>query len=270
MGAAEAHGVARRLPLADRERAAVRAGRLEHAQRHEVDVRDRQRLRVVRGGRQLGCVLEHAEEVRLLEDHRGRALRRLAHTGWIRGAVLVGNLDDLEPEAGRVGLHDLAHLRVGRLGEDDLRPAGRVLRDEARVGGDGRSVVAGGVRDVHPRQLADRGLVLEDRLQDALAHLGLVRRVGRQQLAALQHGVDDRRNVVVVDPRAEEADLVDDVARRELLQVALQLGLGQRGRHVERTAQAHRPRGCRGRARRPTRRRPSASIASRSAEVSER
>ena len=100
--------------------------------------------------------------------------------------AVVRHLDHLEPEPRRVGLHDLAHLRIQRLGEDDLRAARGVLGDVAGVGGDGRAVVAGGVRDVHPGQLADRGLVLEDRLQDALAHLGLVRRVGRQELAALR------------------------------------------------------------------------------------
>ena len=101
-------------------------------------------------------------------------------------AAPVRHLDDLEAEARRVGLHDLADLRVRRLAEDDLRAAGRVLRDEARVGGDGRPVVAGRVRDVHPGQLADRGLVLEDRLEDALAHLRLVRRVRGEELAALE------------------------------------------------------------------------------------
>ena len=36
-------------------------------------------------------------------------------------AALVRHLDDLEPEAARERLHDLAHLRVGRLGDDDPR-----------------------------------------------------------------------------------------------------------------------------------------------------
>jgi hypothetical protein len=117
----------------------------------------------------------------------------------------VWHLDDVEAEAERVGLHDLAHLRAHRLSEHDLRPAGeRVLRDEDGVRGDSRPVVAGRVRHVHPRQLADDGLVLEDRLQHALAHLWLVRRVRRQELAAREDDVDDRRDVVVVDPRAEE------------------------------------------------------------------
>ena len=167
-------------------------------------------------------------------------MRGLAHALGVGDAALVRDLDDLEPEAGRVRPHDLAHLRARRLGDHDLRAAGRVLRDEARVCRDGRAVVARRIRDVHPRQLADRGLVLEHGLQHALRHLRLIRRVRRQQLAALEDRVDDRGHVVVVDAGAEEADLVDDVLRRELLQVALQLRLGQRRRDRQLTRVAHR------------------------------
>ena len=156
-------------------------------------------------------------------------------------AIAVRHLDDLEPEARRVRLHDLAHLRVRRLGDDDLAASGRVLRDVAGVGGDGRPVVAGRVRDVHPGQLADRRLVLEDRLEDALAHLRLVRRVRRQQLAALQDRVDDRRDVVVVDPRAEERQLAPRVGvpRGERGEVREDLLLGERRLEVELAPEAN-------------------------------
>ena len=152
-----------------------------------------------------------------------------------------GHLDDLEPEAGRVRLHDLAHLRVRRLGDDDLRPARRVLRDVAGVGGDGRAVVARRVRDVHAGQLADRGLVLEDRLEHALAHLGLVRRVRGQELAALHDRVDDRGDVVVVDAGAEERELPRrvDVARGERAEMRRELLLGERRLEVERAPEAN-------------------------------
>ena len=166
------------------------------------------------------------------------AARELVRIG--RPAV-VRHLDDLEAEAGRVRLHDLAHLRVRRLGDDDLRAAGRVLRDVAGVRGHGRAVVARRVRDVHAGELADRGLVLEDRLQDALAHLRLVRRVRGEELAALEHGVDDRGHVVVVDAGAEERELLRrvDVPRRELGEVRDQLLLGERRLEVERAVEAH-------------------------------
>src|SRR5207244_8680618 len=96
------------------------------------------------------------------------------------------------------------------------------------------AVVARRVRNVHPGQFADRGLVLEDGLEDALAHLRLVRRVRGQELAALQDGVDDGRHVVVVDPRAEERQLARrvDIAAGEVLEVRDELRL--RKRRVER------------------------------------
>ena len=91
-----------------------------------------------------------------------------------------------------------------------------------------------------PGELADRGLVLEDRLQDALAHLGLVRRVRGQELAALHHRVDDGRDVVVVDAAAEERQLLRrvDVPRGELGEVRHQLLLGERRLEVERAVEA--------------------------------
>ena len=203
-------------------------------------MRDRHRSCVARRRGEIGRSFEAAEEVRCLEDDGRRVVRRLAHALGVGDATLVRDFDDLEPEAGRVRPHDLPHLRARRLGDHDLRAARRVLRDEARVCRNGRAVVARRVRDVHARQLADRGLVLEDGLQHALRHLRLVRRVGRQQLTALEDRVDDRGHVVVVDAGAEEADLVDDVLRRELLQVALQLRLGQRRRDRQLTRVAHR------------------------------
>ena len=197
--------------------------------------------------RERACVVRRRREGR--EPARGRrrssaagrstaaaSSRRGASSSGIGRAAAMGNLDDLEPEARRVCLDDLANLRIRRLGEDDLRPAGHVLRDEARIGGDGRAVVARRVRDVHARQLADRGLVLEDRLEHALAHLGLVRRVRGQEFAALEDRVGDRRYVMVIDPGAEERELPRR-CRRSARPVprggAEELRLGQRRLEVE-------------------------------------
>ena len=168
---------------------------------------DRQRTGVRSDCDEVRRRLEAAEEVRLLEDDRGGVRGCALKLVRVRRPAAVGHLDDLEPEPGRVGLHDLPRLRVRRLGHDDSLAAGRVLRDVAGVGGNARAVVAGRVRDIHARQLADRRLVLEDRLEDALAHLRLVRRVGGQELATLEDRVDDRRHVVVVHAGAEEGQL---------------------------------------------------------------
>jgi hypothetical protein len=231
VGTAEGLMVARALALADRESAAVAPWRLEHAKRDRVDVRDGECLRLVGRGREVGSRLQAAEEVRLLEDHAGRVAGRLGDVVRVGRAVSVGHFDDLEAEAGRVGLDHLAYLRVERLAEDDFRAAGRVLGHVAGVRGDRRPVVTRCVRDVHPGQLADRGLVLEDRLQHSLADLGLVGRVRGEELPLREDGVDDRRDVVVVDSRAEKRQLLAgrDVPPRQFGQVGDQLLLGERG-----------------------------------------
>ena len=241
MGAAVRLVVARRLSFADGERAAVRTRSLEDAERDRVDVRDRQGTGVVRGGGEVGCRLQAAEEIRLLEDDARRVARGGGQLVRIGHPVTVRDLDHLEAEAGGIRLHDLSNLRVQRLGEDDARAAGDVLGDEAGVCGDRRAVVAGRVRDVHAGQLADRGLVLEDRLQHALAHLRLVRRVRGQELPAREDGVDDRGHVVVVDPSSEEGELAArvDVLGGELLEVGDDLLLRESRLEVELAIEAH-------------------------------
>ncbi len=111
--------------------------------------------------------------------------------------------------------------------------------DEARIRCHRRTVVAGRIRHVHRGQLADDRLVLEDRLEDPLAHLGLVGRVRREKLAARQEGIDDRGDVVVVDPHPEEAQLTGriGVPRGELLQVADECRFRQRPGDVELAAE---------------------------------
>ena len=202
---------------------------------------DRDRLGVGGGRRQIRRRLEAAEEVRLLKDHAGRVGALPAQLVRVSRPAPVRHLDDLQSEARRVRLDDLTNLWARRLGNDDLVAARRVLRDEAGIRGDGRAVVTGRVGDVHAGQLADRGLVLEDRLEDALAHLRLVGRVGREQLAALQDGVDDGRDVVVVDAGPEERELLRrvDVPARQLFEMAGELLLRQRPLEVQLAAEAH-------------------------------
>ena len=249
--------VARRLALADRDRAPVDTRRLEHAEGDRVDVGDGERAGVVRGGREVRRRLEAAEEVRLLEDDARGVAGGFAELVGVGDPVAVRHLDDLEPEARRVGLHDLADLRVERLGEHDARAARDVLRDVAGVCGDGRPVVAGRVGDVHPGQLADRGLVLEDRLQHALAHLGLVRRVapsgarragGRRRRPPGRSGRRSRRRGTRARGRCRRsARRAPRGARRSPARRA-----PARGRARGRSARLP---GCRGRARRSSRRR---------------
>ena len=115
--------VAHALALADRHVAAVRTGSFENAERCRIDVRDGERSRLAGGCGKRGRVLEAAEEVRLREDHRCSALRGRGDACRVRDALRMTDLDHLEAEPGRIGLDDLPHLGVERLGEHDPRPA---------------------------------------------------------------------------------------------------------------------------------------------------
>jgi hypothetical protein len=204
-------------------------------------VRDRQRAGLVRRRREVRRRLQIPEEVGLLEDDPGRVSGSLGEDARIRRAARVRHLDHLETESRRVRLDDLPHLWVRRLGDDDLCSARRVLRHVAGVGRHGRPVVAGCVGDVHAGQLADRGLVLVDGLQDALTHLRLVRRVGGQELAARKNDVHDRGDVVVVDSRAEERELPagGNVPLGELGEVGGQLRLRERALEIQLTLESN-------------------------------
>ena len=68
-------------------------------------------------------------------------------------------------------------------------PCGQVERLDER----GRAVVERRVGDRQPGQARDHRLELEDRLEDALGHLGLVGRVGRHELRAPGERADHRR-----------------------------------------------------------------------------
>src|SRR3954453_20853533 len=79
VGAGERLIVARALSFADRHPAAVLAGRLEHAERHEVDVRDGDRPRVARRGGKVRSRLEAAEENWRVKNGGGGVRRRLTN-----------------------------------------------------------------------------------------------------------------------------------------------------------------------------------------------
>ena len=55
---------------------------------------------------------------------------------------------------------------------------------EGRFGGRATTVIKTGIRYIHPCELADQCLVLKHCLKVALAHLGLVGRVGGEYFAA--------------------------------------------------------------------------------------
>jgi hypothetical protein len=99
-------------------------------------------------------------------------------------------------------------------------------------GDSGAAVVQGRVGGLHARQFADHRLKLVDRLQDALADLGLVRRVRGDELRPARESGHDGRNGVIVDPAAEEGGPRSrgavPVRQRRKVPENLDLGLGRR------------------------------------------
>ena len=134
------------------------------------------------------------------------------------------------------GAHHLPPVGVDAPAHPDGAPArdrgGQVGGLDARAG----AVVEGGVGHGQAEETAHHGLVLEQRLQHPLGHLGLIGRVGGHELGAHGHPAHHRGYVVVVGARAGEAHQVPShgpVAAGQTLHLGHHVGLGQTGGKVE-------------------------------------
>ncbi len=115
---------------------------------------------------------------------------------------------------------------------------GEPARHQHRLGGGAGRVVHGRVGDRQAEDLADDRLELEDDLQGALRHLGLVGRVRGVELAAVEELVRRGREVVVVRAGAQEREHARRrVAGGQILQLAHQRGLVHARRQIERPRQ---------------------------------
>ena len=198
--------------------------------------------------RKLGCCRKTAA-VSLVD--------RVGERGGVGHPAVEADLDHLGAEAGRVGGERLAAVGMQAARDDQLRATGRADRQVGGRGDRRGPFVERGVRDRQAGQLRHRGLELEHRLQPALGDLGLVGRVGRQELRAADDRVDDRGHVVVVHPGAEEADLRVGVgvARRQPARRVVDLAARACPRAARAGGPGGAPRGCRRTARRSRRRR---------------
>ena len=111
------------------------------------------------------------------------------------GPVLGRAHDHLDLQRRGAGLHHGDVLRVAVLIHEErarlrLRHA---LRHGHRLGRRRRLVQKRGIGDLQPGQIADHGLEVQQRLQPALADLGLVGRVGGVPGGVLEHIALDRR-----------------------------------------------------------------------------
>ena len=120
------------------------------------------------------------------------------------------------------GLEDGQRLRQ-RVGVDDEDGVGLGAAGPAhqrhRLGGGGGLVEHGGAGDVETGEVGDHRLEVDQRLEPALADLGLVGRVGGVPGRVLQHGaLDDRRGdrAVVAQPDHRGVDVVGGGALAQL------------------------------------------------------
>ena len=205
VGPAERERQAEALALARHHVRAHRARRLHHAQRHRIDREHRQRADGVRRRDQSGEVVEAAEEVRVLHQHRGdgfvqlRRERRAVGQPARERDLLVG-----DRQVRRVALEHRAVDRVDALADQHLVAAGDAQRHHQPLEQRRAAVVERRIGRLHVGQPRDGGLVLVDRLQGALRRLRLVGRVGREELAAARQRVHRRRDEVVIEAAAAE------------------------------------------------------------------
>ena len=123
---------------------------------------------------------------------------------------------------------DGAIFRMDRLrDEKSVLSCVIAVRHEYGFGQAGAAVVERGVRHFHSRELRDVCLKFEDRLQRSLGDLGLIWRVCRIELGARNQRIDDDRNVMPVNARADKRRVFDRIPRCALLEIFDQFGLGE-------------------------------------------
>ena len=105
-----------------------------------------------------------------------------------------------------VRAHHGAVLRMKRPATSAPGAARRLnpARHQHGLGRGRRAVIDRGVGNLHAGELADQRLIFEQRLQGALAYLGLVRRIRGREFRARNNRVDCARNEMMVDTSAKK------------------------------------------------------------------
>jgi len=153
---------------------------------------------------QPGEVLEDPERVRLLDDERARPVRDPLEGE--PAVLVVGDLVEGEASPPRVGSEDFPGTGVEGARDEDPLPPCSAMGHQHSLGERSGPVVQRGIGHLHPRELADHGLVLKHPGQGPLRDLGLVGGVGGGELGPGEDVTDHGRDVVVVQPTPEERD----------------------------------------------------------------
>ena len=239
IGAAEGQRIADRLALGGDDVGAHLAGRLHRAERHRLgDGDDQQGALRPAGLGQRAMIAQMAEEAGVLHHHAAG----LAIDQWRQvlaaGRVGRGGHHGKAVEAG-VGLDDLAIMRMQRARQHGAAAPGNAVGHHHRLGGRGGAVIHRRIGHIHAGDQRHLGLELEEILQRPLGDLGLVGRVGGEELAALDEVVDRRRHVMAIGAGAEEArrPAGAEIPGGECPDAALDLDLAEMVRQVDRGGQ---------------------------------
>ena len=226
---------AKRLTLSGGDVGAVGTRWCEDGQADRLDDRHEQGPRCVREPADLGHRLEKAEGVRLSGENAGDRMIRVGEEP-LQGSQVgrpgrrpVTNERDLVDDqlaAAEVRRRCFPVVAVDSAGDEDPLAPGLATGHQCRFGRGGSPIVMRRRHDIEAGQLADHRLVFVDRLERALAHLGLVGRVRRVPLSPKQQLVDRGRNPVAVDTRAEERGEVGPIAGGQRLEAGCELELG--------------------------------------------
>ena len=131
-------------------------------------------------------------------------------------------------------------MRAGRHQRDR---AAALAHHGARLRRRACAVIDRGVGHVHAGEAANHGLIFKDGLEQALADLSLIGRVGGQKGLLGRDGAHDSRDVVVIGPRAAQNGAEHAVLLREPLHMAANLqfrkAAGEHGRLLEEHALRH-------------------------------
>ena len=231
------------LRAADHQVGVHLAGRGRQRQGEQVGGHDDQCARRVRPGGHRAQVVQAAGGVRRLHEHSEHVVQAAARP---RRGPDVGHVDR---DAERLGTSPHHRYRLRKAGGRDQEaprvgspPGLHAEQHGHRLGRRGGLVEQRRVGDLHPRQVRDGGLEVQQRLQPPLRDLGLVRGVGAVPAGVLEQVAQDdgRRHASVVAEADERPPVL--VAGGEPAHPRQEGRLGLRVGQVERLGQANRRR----------------------------
>ncbi len=229
-----------RLRVAQGEIRAVVAGPLERAQAQRVDHRAKQPAKAVHGLGDIRHIFNITQEIWRSGQHARSPRAQLGDLGNVCAALgAQWHLNQLDILEAGVGLHGGDVIRVQAGAVEYLGLALVQLHSHHHLGAGVRAVVYGGVGRIEAGEVADQGLVFEDGLQHALAHLCLVGGIGGVELAAHGQLGHHRGDIVVISPCAPEDRQIHASVLGELPENTAHFLLALAGGHVERRFEGH-------------------------------